>query len=353
MTRLLIAMAVGLILASTAPFAAFTALPLDWSKMDGIWISRDRIKSLPDHGPAWEGVRKWAKKSAEKPSVADQDTHANVIILAKAMVWVRSGEPGYREEVILALRQVQGSEMGARTLALGREIPAYVIAADLLGITEEEVPGFKKWLQELSATRFENQTLASTHERRPNNWGTHSGAARLAIALYLKDESEVTRAARIFKGWLGDREAWSKFKFGRLDWQGDPLNPLAINAKGASGPNGENLDGLQADEQRRCCKMGFTWPPPKENYVWEGLQGALVQAEMLSRLGYDTWNWSDKALLRAVRWLNDVANYPAQGDDTWQIPLINHHYDTSLAVEQPTRPGKNVGFTDWTHPSER
>ena len=32
-------------------------------------------------------------------------------------------------------------------------------------------------------------TLVSTHENRPNNWGTHAGAARAAVARYLGDSA--------------------------------------------------------------------------------------------------------------------------------------------------------------------
>ena len=57
----------------------------------------------------------------------------------------------------------------------------------------------------------------------------------------------------------------------------------------------------------------------------------------------------DKALLRAFRWLHDVALFPAEGDDTWQPHVINHYYGTSFPEVVPARAGKNVGWTDWTH----
>ena len=46
-------------------------------------------------------------------------------------------------------------------------------------------------------------TLRGTHEQRPNNWGTHAGAARAAVALYLGDTAELSRTATVFRGWLG------------------------------------------------------------------------------------------------------------------------------------------------------
>jgi hypothetical protein len=93
------------------------------------------------------------------------------------------------------------------------------------------------------------------------------------------------------------------------------------------------------------------WPPPKENYVWEALQGAVVQAQLLSRtaIGYGlAWQWEEQALLRAVRWLHDVCKYPASGDDRWIPWLVNRAYGTSFPAGVGSV-GKNMGFTDWTH----
>jgi hypothetical protein len=70
---------------------------------------------------------------------------------------------------------------------------------------------------------------------------------------------------------------------------------------------------------------------------------------ILHRAGYDVWNWEDRALLRAVQWLHDVNDYAAEGDDSWQPHVVNHYYGESFAVNVPSRHGKNVGFTDWTH----
>ena len=52
---------------------------------------------------------------------------------------------------------------------------------------------------------------------------------------------------------------------------------------------------------------------PGENYVWEALQGAFVQAWILHRAGYPALEWQDRALLRAVRWLHETAAYQAEG----------------------------------------
>ena len=90
------------------------------------------------------------------------------------------------------------------------------------------------------------------------------------------------------------------------------------------------------------------WLAADENYVWEALQGALVQTELLQRAGYDVYHASDNALLRAYSWLFDVCHYPPSGDDTWRPWLFNHAYGTHFPTT-PARTGKNMGFTDWLY----
>jgi hypothetical protein len=101
------------------------------------------------------------------------------------------------------------------------------------------------------------------------------------------------------------------------------------------------------DDQRRAGS--FSWPPPKENYVYEALQGAVAQAVLLERAGHDPWSWGERALLRAFVWLHEEADYPAEGDDTWLPHLVNDAYGTHFPAPVPSRPGKGMGFSDWTH----
>jgi hypothetical protein len=95
---------------------------------------------------------------------------------------------------------------------------------------------------------------------------------------------------------------------------------------------------------------GFVWPPPKENYVYTGLEGALGQARILSRNGYpDVWEWQDRAILRAYQWLHQEAKYPAVGNDTHQIWLVNFAYGSTFPTVTPSQPGRAYGYDDWLH----
>ena len=307
------------------------------------------LQARPTSGRAWAALKDWAGRSA-RPDISNQVDDSDVVALAKAMVYGRTGSAGMRKEALGLIRAAIGTERGGRTLALARNLAGYVIAADIIDLPRYD-PAFDRdvfrpWLTSLLRTELDSFTLRSTQEDRPNNWGTHAGAARMAVAIYLGDAVELDRAATIFRGWLGDRAAYSSFTWGDLAWQCDPAAPVGINPVGCRRA-GHSIDGVLPDDQRRSG--GFRWPPPKENYVWEALQGATLQAELLTRVGYPAWDWGDKALLRAVTWLYRVDHYPAEGDDSWLPWLVDRRYGTHFHGSGPTIPGKSFGFTDWLY----
>jgi hypothetical protein len=270
------------------------------------------------------------------------------------------GDDGMRYLVEDALQEIVGSGTYAGSaLALGRELAAYVIAADLIDV-QSRTPsldiGFRAKLRELrdTPTTGAAPNLIASHEHRPNNWGTMAGASRIAVAIYLKDTVDLEKAANVFRGYLGEQAAY-KFAatdfggpFGQEDhsWEHDETAPVGINPRGST-KAGLSIDGVLPDDQRRGGP--FSGGITQENYVWEALQGAVVQAALLQRVGYSAWTWGDQALLRALTWLHDVAAFPAVGDDCWVPWLANHALSTKFPVETPTKPGKIIGFTDWTH----
>ncbi|MHC4414320.1 MAG: alginate lyase family protein [Planctomycetota bacterium] len=314
----------------------------------GIWITPQEIAALPAAGPAWAALLEEADEPAGIPDLSDLHSDTDVRTMAKALVFSRTGEERYRQEVIQTCLAAIGTEDGGRTLALGRNLIGYVIAADLVGLPPADDAVFRAWLADVRYEELDGRTLISTHEDRPNNWGTHAGASRLAAAVYLGDTDDLDAAATVLQGWLGDREAYAGFDYGELWWQADPEEPVGINPAGAT-IQGHPVGGVLPDDQRRGGP--FKWPPPRENYVYTALQGALAQAVILNRQGHDAFNWEDRALLRAFTWLHTEADYPAVGDDTWQPHVVNHQYGTLFPAPTPSRHGKNVGWTDWTHAS--
>ena len=325
---------------------------------DGIWISPDEIAKLPTSGAAWNNVKKEADSNCGSVDLSDQEDPTNVCIMAKALVFARTGGSSYRGDVVKAIDQINNmGRYNGRALALGRELGAYVIAADLIDLKSfdpKRDSAFRSKLRELRIAYAPGggvDNLIECHEQRPNNWGNHCGATRAAIAAYLGDKADLDRTAKVFKGYLGDRSSYAGFKYGSdLTWQCDRNKPVGINPKGCV-KNGQSLDGVLPDDQRRGGS--FQSLPVKENYVWEGLQGAHAQAVILSRQGDDVWNWEDKALLRAVTWLHEKNHFPAASDDTWQPHVTNYYYGKNFPAPVPARSGKNIGWTDWTHGSRR
>jgi len=341
-----------------------------------MWISPAEVKRLPMRGRAWEQVKAAADGDLGIANISDQDSHHDVNTLAAALVYVRTGDSQYREKAAQAILSAIETERGGTALALARNLLSYVIAAELIDLKEYD-PGserrFKTWLKNvrnepLASDPVSHQTLVELHERGASNAGGMAGASRVAVAIYLRDEKDLARAAQVMKGWLGDRSAYpgipapdfgpedvgKGLRFGGynddLSWQADPSKPVGVNPKGAT-KDGHSIDGAQPDDMRRGGP--FHWPPKYTQYPREALSGYVALAELLHRQGYDVYDWSDRALLRATRfvWKLDQ-EFPDEGWWEPHIPIywvINFRYRTSFPVTATTAIGRNVGWTSWTH----
>ena len=317
-----------------------------------VLVSVDTLRTKPTSGAAWNGLKAVADQAVGTLTLSDQDENSDITVLAKALVYARTGTASYRSAVVAALKGAINTENGGRTLALGRNLPSLVIAADLISLKTADAAfdtnTFRPWLKSLLTEVLDEQSLVQTHEWRPNNWGAHAGAARVAIAAYLGNATQMARAAAVFRGWLGSRTSYAGFRWGDdMSWHCDATRPVGINPPCTK--SGQDIGGAIPDDMRRGGS--FRWPPAGTNYPWENLQGALLQAELLRAAGYDSWNWENKALLRAVKFLYDRAKWPADADDEWQTWLIDARYGTSYKVSSPVRYGKNFGFTDWIYGS--
>jgi hypothetical protein len=372
-------------------------------RFHGIVIRPQIISGLPNSGATWDNVVAAADHDITEPAMAsDQDADGDVYALAKALCYMR--EPSnpafadYIDEIHAAITwgitQVggvynwlqPGDAENDGDLARARNITGWVLAANIFGLRKVDRAlhdAFTAFLLgPCDTTIIKSRTLTNTHEKRPNNFGTHAGAARLAIAAYTRNDDLWWRCIQVYKGWLGDRTAYDGFNYGDLMWQADHNDPVGINPPGSlkfiDGAN-RNIDGVIPEEMRRAESL--EWPPPRINYCYDALQGALLQAIIIqhaSRYGQmgsplDPFGWSNKALLRAYLWLNDPdrGNFiinkddyaPVPGwntgpepDDYWQIPAVKRAYGgdadalptIDLGAEDPHHfHGKSFGFTHW------
>jgi hypothetical protein len=372
-----------------------------------IWISPAEIRDLPMSGPSWDarpelnrGVHYYAQQSTGSPNLADQDDNVDVFVLAKALVYLRLKQEElpledpelYRAEVQEACLAARGTENnpGGNTLSLGRNLLGYVLAANLIdwddSIVGQREADFRAWVSRARTEAFREgvitRTLVQAHEDRPNNWGLMCGASRLAADLYLCDVNGECQCWNVFRRWLGDES--SSFQFDPADWggpvppdlswQNDAAAPVGINPVSASKIDclgiRRSLDGAMPDEMRRSgpfkdsrlnpvpkAQRAWIWPPYPEtaarDYNWEAMQAVLVQAVMFARRGRDPWSLGDAAIQRALRWLYEELRFPVTdpqaGDEAyWLVSIANRIYPLALPEPATTKPGRQVGFADWT-----
>ncbi|MGE5374676.1 MAG: DNRLRE domain-containing protein, partial [Bacteroidota bacterium] len=106
-----------------------------------MWISASELMSLPTSGTAWDKMRTTAYGSWGTPDLKNQDNKHAINTLAGALVFARTGDATLRSKVrdaiIAAKRTIDESSEWQTTngvLAAGRQIGAYVISADLIGL---------------------------------------------------------------------------------------------------------------------------------------------------------------------------------------------------------------------------
>jgi PKD repeat protein len=337
-----------LALAIVGPFASVPAR----GATIGLITSPGELAALPMIGAAWDRMKAAADGSLGTADAGDPNGNHDVLTLAVALVYGRTGITSYRAKAADAIMSAIGTEDGSGANMFGRNLISYVISADLIDFasfdpTREAV--FRSWLSDVRFEAFSDGSLVSEDRKRANNHGRVAGAARLIASLYLGDGADVAEAVAIFKGWLGDRTSYDGFTWNSdLSWQADPTHPVGVNPVGAT-KGGLSIDGALPEEMRRGCR--FTVPPCPTTYPWGAFQGVLLAAEVLHRQGYDVWNWEDRALPRAVDFVRDLdlayGGWWAKGDDVWQPWLINHAFGTSYPTVPVTSLGKTFGWTDW------
>jgi hypothetical protein len=331
-----------------------------------IWISPEELALKPLSGEGWERLIEAANGDLLEPNISRYTEEHDANTLAVALVYARTGVEAYRAKAADAIMAVIGSEytgcrrpscekIGALAVTIGRNLACYIISADLIDFAEydpEREAIFRAWIDQLRYVEWEDGSIIAEDEQRTNNHGRVAGASRVVAAAYLGDRAELRRAAQVFKGFQGDHGAYNGFKFNHdLSWQADESNPIGINPVGAT-KDGHDIDGALPEEMRRGGS--FQYPPGYTGYPWGALQAVTVEAEILRRQGYDAWNWEERAILRAVEFVDDLAlTYPqdpwwAVGDDKFVPWLINHAYGTEYPTEDAW-PGKIMGWTGWSH----
>lgn len=357
---------VAIIVAAAVPLAACVAPPVPPAPTAqveapspagvtgtaGLWLSPAELAALPTSGPAWDNLVEVAHADWGRPDLSDNNSRHDTFTLAGALVAARTGDPALLARTRAAIMDVTRSTRFARVLEMSRNITSYVIAADLVGLPAREDATFREFISRLRTKPLQGHSgagnLAETALYSGTNWGTMSRAAMTAIDLYLGDRADLARMANAHRAWLGERVP-NQLRWSDTAWHVAGRPKVGIEPRGAR-INGRSVDGVQPEDQRRTGEPG-RGPAPKGGYPWEALQGGLVTGVLLHRAGVVDIGAGDHALERAFTWLYETNDNPPTGDDRWQPWLLNSVAGTHFATVEAPHPGKNMGWTEWTHGS--
>lgn len=349
--------------------------PVPAPDREAIWIDRAALMELPTSGPAWEVIVADAALDPGPARIADQDSDHDVYTLAAALVCARTGQ--YCEKARRGVLDAIGSERGARWLAVGRNLGAYVIAADVLDLREggaggEDGARVEKWMRGWLTKRLRDNNHSWLRGFGPfhsaANAAAQEGFAFAAVAAYLGDEAALERAWDAFRTFVCDAGAPDLEQIElrrpvRDGWTHSADRPCAVNPAGTTKvvPAGvpgagerHRIDGALVGDMRRGGT--YRWRPGYTQYVWVGLEGLVPAAVVLARMGYPAFEAGGRAVQRAVDYLWHLRS--ETGDRRWFdgsrsrdiVHLVNAFYGSSHPVVGVVGRGRTVGYTSWTHP---
>jgi hypothetical protein len=325
-----------------------------------ILMSRSALMARPVSGARWANLRSVASSSLGSPNLCDQDSRHHLRTLAAALVYARTGNAAYGTKArggVMAAIRTQRVGCGNATLALGRQLMAYVLAADFANLSGTNDATFRSWLRAIRRKVIGGHSiwnsLFRTHYLSANNWGAYAGASRIAASLYLGDRTDVLAASRITRGFLGYRTAHAfsdNLSSSALSWSCSPSRYTPVNPNCRRG--GVLVDGVVIADVGRGGSLH--WPPGSTGiqYQLDSIQGLGMQVELLYQNGYrSAWTWSNQALRRMA---NVVTRSRLSGGTGWnqtqasrQMPwLLDRRLGMSIP-RQLSGMGRLIGFTDW------
>jgi hypothetical protein len=298
----------------------------------------------PTSGSAWTALRAAADASPGTPDITcnqNQRTHPGTA-LAAALVYAASGEAKYRTKAIALIEAAYPTARtcGNSILSLGRQLGAYVLAADYVGY---RAPAFVAWLSDIRTRELGGHsrwhTLRGTVVDTSNNWGTFALASLTVADAYLADRPGLDRDWLVFAG------------YGDGTW---PFRHTASYQAIWSCPEGFEINPASCTDPRKegaavedASRTSF---PTLGGYPAEAAQGYVLTAEILSRAGYDAWTVNDRQVCRNALWRERLGNLNYSSADRYVTWMTNER----CGLSQPTQAagyGRVFGFTDWLFPA--
>ena len=332
-------------------------------------MPRSELLARPTSGSAWSELRRRGRRVASAaPTCATQDSDASPAHPRRPPS--SSLAPGTRHTARrLAPASWPGSPArevgcGNAVLALGRQLTGYVLAADFAGLSganDTDVPSLAERHPDEEHRRPLDVVHPQPHPQHSvNNWGAYAGASRIAADLYLGDDADLAAAAKVTRGFLGDRAGLR-----RVGTQPRSRRPV-VDVHRAAGfytpvndactKSGVNVDGGVVADISRGGSLDLAagqdrHPVPAR----DSIQGLGIQVELLYRNGYaNAWGWSSKALKRMADIVTRSAHAGGTGWNADEQPAgrcrgcSTERYGTSIPTSWSGM-GRGIGFTDWLY----
>ena len=320
-------------------------------------LSRDRLMSLPTDTAAWQFVVRTARGDWPAPELDDQDNKTNVMALAAALVYARTGDGEMRARARNAIERMIPTYNLSMDAGLGpaRQITGWVLTADFIGLDGGLDGEFRDLLRRALTKPIGTHSrwggsLRACHEDSDNNWGAWCGASRIAAARYLGDAAELERAERVYRGFLGDRDAWSEFRGqgSSNDALNSAIRTWSCDASPASyvptNPAcGDRSGAFPADASRLGAYREFD-----AAYQSETTAGIVLAAELLHQAGY-TGAWTNRNALARIAAFDYEHGAWNLGGAQYHWPwLVNRRLGTSYPTKDAGI-GRSLGYTDWLY----
>jgi len=330
---------------------------------DYLLMSRSALLARPTSGTAWVNMREAAQHPGT-PNLCSLDNDHHLRTLAAAIVYARTGASAYGTKAragVMAAIKTQRVGCSDATLALGRQLAAYVMAADFAGLSGTNDAIFRSWLSRIRTKVIGGHSiwysLERTQHESPNNWGAYAGASRIAAGLYLGDTSDVSQASRIVRGFLGDRSMYAfraNLTSAAVSWTCSGSGTIYTPVDPTCTKGTINVDGAVVADISRGGSL--RWPPGSTGvaYQLDSIQGLALSVELLSHNGHgDAWSWSNDALKRMAALVTRSASSAGAGWNSTrtarQMPwLLNLRYGTNIPT-LTSGMGRAIGFTDWLY----
>jgi len=256
-------------------------------QITGILLSSSELAALPKSGTAYDAVLAAANSTWPSADLMNQDSHHGLYVLAAALV----GQNTKARNGIAAALSTFNAGTTNGVLSLGRQLPAYIIAADIISLKTLDPnldsifrTDLTNWRDQTVGTHGRWFKVSFTYSDSSNNWGVHAGAAVVTIDRYLG--RSLSADYDIFKEFVGTKAIVSPHF----------PKPTSIVSSWLANPSGTWVPVQQATGDPRdgaitedAWRSG-AYPTISNTYVMDSAQAIALQAEVLTRAGFPAWS---------------------------------------------------------------